>query len=150
MARMCSTRITCRLPVKVTNTSPTRAASAIGTTRYPSIWASSALSGSISVTSTFAPAPRARSAQPRPARAAAAPGRAPSGRPPPAPAQRPPLRPGQALDPLAHRRREIVQPVQRDHVERAHQVGAVVHGDIRPMRQGGPDVLVIGGVIFAL
>src|SRR6266480_3268119 len=33
MARMCSTRITCKLPVKVTNTSPTRAASAIGTTR---------------------------------------------------------------------------------------------------------------------
>src|SRR5207253_292404 len=66
IARMCSTRITCRLPVKVTNTSPTRAASAIGTTRYPSIWASSALSGSISVTSTFAPAPRARSANPRP------------------------------------------------------------------------------------
>src|SRR5256884_2984296 len=66
ITRMCSTRITCKLPVKVTNTSPTRAASAIGTTRYPSIWASSALSGSISVTSTFAPAPRARSANPRP------------------------------------------------------------------------------------
>src|SRR2546429_193683 len=66
IARMCSTRITCKLPVKVTNPSPPRAASAIGTTRYPSIWASSALSGSISVTSTFAPAPRARSANPRP------------------------------------------------------------------------------------
>src|ERR1051325_8296719 len=177
MARMCSTRITCRLPVKVTNTSPTRAASAIGTTRYPSIWASSALSGSISVTSTFAPPPRARSANPRPHQPYPAPTT-----PPPAPAiprphdrapghqqiggaqdaverrlaravaiveqvlgvgvvhrdhgelqhtvarhrletddagsglfgrsrhaadQRPPLRPGQALDPLAHRRREI-------------------------------------------
>src|SRR6266705_1707767 len=66
IARMCSTRMTSTLPVRVTNTSPTCAASAIGTTRYPSICASSAFIGSISVTSTFAPAPRARMANPRP------------------------------------------------------------------------------------
>src|SRR5207247_787188 len=63
---MCSTRTTCVFPVRVTKTSPIRAASAIGTTLNPSICASSAFSGSISVTITFPPAPRARCANPRP------------------------------------------------------------------------------------
>ena len=54
------------LPVSVQKMSPIGAASAIGMTRKPSIVASSALSGSISVTMTFAPAPRARDATPRP------------------------------------------------------------------------------------
>src|SRR5947208_1718871 len=66
IARMCSTRTTCVFPVRVTKTSPIRAASAIGTTLNPSICASSAFSGSISVTITFPPAPRARCANPRP------------------------------------------------------------------------------------
>ena len=64
--RMCSTRITLTSPVSVTNTSPSGAASAIGITRKPSICASSALTGSISVTITLEPAPLSRLATPRP------------------------------------------------------------------------------------
>src|SRR5260221_8127013 len=54
------------LPVTVQKTSPILAASSILITRNPSITASSALVGSISVTITSAPAPRAREARPRP------------------------------------------------------------------------------------
>ena len=53
-------------PVTVTNTSPSSAASAMGMTRKPSIAASSARIGSISVTITCAPIPWARVATPRP------------------------------------------------------------------------------------
>ena len=62
----CSLRTTCRFPVTVQKKSPTFAASAIGTTSKPSISASSAGRGSISVTITRAPIPRARIASPRP------------------------------------------------------------------------------------
>jgi len=55
-----------RLPVTVTNTSPARAASATGSTWWPSIPASSALTGSTSQTTTRAPMPRARAATPWP------------------------------------------------------------------------------------
>ena len=53
-------------PVSVTKMSPIFAASAIGITRKPSITASNAGSGSTSVTTTWAPMPRARLAKPRP------------------------------------------------------------------------------------
>ena len=62
----CSACSTSRLPVTVMNTSPIRAASVIGMTLKPSIAASSALVGSISVTTTFAPIPLARDATPLP------------------------------------------------------------------------------------
>ncbi len=53
-------------PVSVMKMSPSFAASAIGITRKPSMTASSAGSGSTSVTMTCAPMPRAREATPRP------------------------------------------------------------------------------------
>ncbi len=53
-------------PVTVTNTSPRFTASGAGMTWKPSITASSAGKGSISVTMTCAPNPRAREATPRP------------------------------------------------------------------------------------
>jgi len=53
-------------PVAVTNTSPSGAAWAIGSTRKPRSDASRARTGSISVTITCAPNPRAYSATPRP------------------------------------------------------------------------------------
>ena len=53
-------------PVTVTNTSPSTAARAIGSTRNPRSEASRARTGSISVTMTWAPKPRAYSATPRP------------------------------------------------------------------------------------
>jgi hypothetical protein len=53
-------------PVTVTNTSPSGAARAIGSTRNPRSEASRARTGSISVTMTWAPKPRAYSATPRP------------------------------------------------------------------------------------
>src|SRR5436190_1927675 len=62
----CSRRSTSRLPVTVTKTSPRTAASTAGRTSKPSIRASSARIGSTSHTITVAPAPRARSAIPRP------------------------------------------------------------------------------------
>ena len=49
------------------------------------------------------------------------------------------------LHPLAHRRRQVVQPVQGDHVQRPDQVGPVVQRDVGPVGEGGADVLVIGG-----
>ena len=54
------------MPVRVTNISPIFAACFIGITLNPSIIASSAHRGSISVTITFAPAPLARIARPLP------------------------------------------------------------------------------------
>ena len=53
-------------PVAVMKMSPIAAASAIGMTRKPSMTASSAFSGSTSVTMTLAPRPLARMAMPRP------------------------------------------------------------------------------------
>ena len=53
-------------PVAVTKMSPASAAAAIGITSKPSIAASSARSGSTSVTITCAPIPFARNATPRP------------------------------------------------------------------------------------
>ena len=53
-------------PVAVTKTSPSGAACAIGSTRKPCRDASSARTGSTSVTMTWAPKPRAYSATPRP------------------------------------------------------------------------------------
>jgi hypothetical protein len=58
--------ITSHDPVAVTNTSPSGAACAIGSTRKPRSDASRARTGSTSVTITCAPRPRARSATPRP------------------------------------------------------------------------------------
>src|SRR5512140_366453 len=66
MAVKCSVRSTSMLPVRVQKMSPIGAASSIVITRYPSITASSAFNGSISVTMTLAPSPRAREATPRP------------------------------------------------------------------------------------
>jgi len=66
MTAMCSSPITSTDPVTVTNTSAIGAASAIGSTRKPRNDASRARTGSISVTMTWAPNPRARSATPRP------------------------------------------------------------------------------------
>ena len=66
MAAKCSRRSTDLLPVTVMNRSPRGAASAMATTWLPSIAASSARTGSISVTSTVAPMPFARAARPRP------------------------------------------------------------------------------------
>ncbi|OGP79138.1 MAG: hypothetical protein A2Z26_07290 [Deltaproteobacteria bacterium RBG_16_66_15] len=62
----CSPRTTFRLPVTVQKKSPIFAALAIGITSNPSIRASRAGRGSISVTMTRAPIPRARIASPRP------------------------------------------------------------------------------------
>ena len=53
-------------PVTVTNRSPSFAASRIGMTSKPSMYASMALTGSTSVTITFAPKPFARIATPLP------------------------------------------------------------------------------------
>ncbi len=64
--------------------------------------------------------------------------------------QRLALRGGQLLDPAAYRGREIVEAVQRDHVERAHEVRAVVHRQIGPVGQRRAEVLVVGLVVFAL
>ena len=189
MAAKCSPRMTWTLPVKVTKQSPSGAASAIGMTSKPSIRASSAGSGSTSVTITWAPAPRARIAKPAAAPAVArdhhgAPGQQHVGgahdaverglpgavavvehvlgvrvvdrddrelehallrhrleaddagggllgraraRWRPAPS----APPAQRLDPAADRRRQVVQPVERDHVQRADQIGAVVLGHVR-------------------
>src|SRR6185312_14348368 len=66
IAVKCSALMTLVLPVSVQKMSPIGAASAIVITRKPSMVASSALSGSISVTMTLAPCPRARMATPRP------------------------------------------------------------------------------------
>ena len=66
MRAKCSLRMTEVLPVTVTNTSPTGAASGIFITEKPSITASSARIGSTSVTTTWAPMPLARVATPRP------------------------------------------------------------------------------------
>ena len=63
---MCAAVITSTEPVAVMNTSPSGAACAMGSTRKPRSEASSARTGSISVTMTRAPKPRARSATPRP------------------------------------------------------------------------------------
>jgi len=56
----------------------------------------------------------------------------------------------QRLHPPPHRGREVVQPVERDHVQRAHQVRPVVHRDVGPMGERGTDVLVVGVVVLAL
>ena len=53
-------------PVTLIKMSPMAAASSIGMTRKPSITASSARSGSTSITITCPPMPRARIATPRP------------------------------------------------------------------------------------
>ena len=66
MAAKCSRRSTSRSPVTVTKMSPSRAASSMGTTRKPSMTASSARNGSTSVTYTWAPMPRARIDTPLP------------------------------------------------------------------------------------
>ena len=66
MTARCSAAITSTDPVAVTKTSPSGAAWAIGSTRKPRSDASSARTGSISVTITWAPKPRAHSATPRP------------------------------------------------------------------------------------
>ena len=66
MTRKCSPRITFLLPVMVMNRSPRPEALSMVTTSKPSIAASIALTGLISVTSTMAPMPRARMATPRP------------------------------------------------------------------------------------
>ena len=66
MAWKCSTRMTWMSPVRVQKRSPSGAASAMGITRKPSMAASSALTGSTSVTITLAPMPRTRLAKPRP------------------------------------------------------------------------------------
>jgi hypothetical protein len=63
---MWSRVITDLSPVAVTKMSPWRAACSIGSTWKPSITASSARSGSTSVTTTWAPMPFARLATPRP------------------------------------------------------------------------------------
>ena len=57
---------------------------------------------------------------------------------------------GERLHPAPHGGREVVQPVQGDHVERADQVGAVVHGEVGPVGERRADVLVIGLVVLAL
>ena len=66
MTARCSALITSTDPVAVTKTSPSDAAWPIGSTRKPRSDASSARTGSTSVTMTSAPKPRARSATPRP------------------------------------------------------------------------------------
>ena len=66
MASKCSPRSTWMSPVTVTKRSPILAASAMGMTRKPSMTASSARSGSTSITMTSAPRPFARMARPRP------------------------------------------------------------------------------------
>ena len=66
MTSKCSSRMTWMLPVTVMKMSPILAASAMGMTWKPSMTASMALSGSISVTMTWAPMPLARMAMPLP------------------------------------------------------------------------------------
>ena len=60
------------------------------------------------------------------------------------------LRRRQRLHPPAHGGRQIVEPVQGDHVQRADQIRAVVHRHVGPVRQRRADVLVIGRVVLAL
>ena len=62
----CSAATTSRDPVAVMITSPTAAASRIGSTRYPRSTASRARTGSTSVTMTWAPSPCAQAAMPCP------------------------------------------------------------------------------------
>ena len=66
IAAKCSRSITLMSPVAVMKMSPSGAACAIVITRKPSIAASRAGTGAISVTITCAPIPRARWARPRP------------------------------------------------------------------------------------
>ena len=54
------------------------------------------------------------------------------------------------LHPAAHRRRQIVEAVQGDHVQGAHEVRAVVHCDVGPVRERRADVVVVTVVVFAL
>jgi hypothetical protein len=42
----------------------------------------------------------------------------------------------------------VVQSLQSHEDHRRHEIGAVVHGDVRLVRQGGDDVLVIGVVVL--
>ena len=63
---MCAMSMTWMSPVALQKMCPISAASAMGMTRKPSITASSARRGSISVTMTLAPMPRARMAMPLP------------------------------------------------------------------------------------
>ena len=58
--------IACNPPVAVMNTSPSLAASTAGITANPSMTASRARTGLVSVTITSEPMPRARAAMPRP------------------------------------------------------------------------------------
>ena len=45
---------------------------------------------------------------------------------------------------------DVGQQLAAFFVERAHQVGAVIHGHVRLVVEGGVDVLVVGDVVFAL
>ena len=64
--------------------------------------------------------------------------------------QRAPLVLAQGLDPAADRRREVVEPVQRDHVQRADQIGPVVLRHVGPEGERLRDVGVVGVVVLAL
>ena len=66
MTRKCSLVMTLLFPVTVTKTSPNSAAFAMGITSYPSMAASMAFTGLISVTMTLAPSPLALTASPLP------------------------------------------------------------------------------------
>ena len=58
-----------------------------------------------------------------------------------------------ALSPSTHLRTggcQVIEAAERDHVDRTHDVGAVVHRDVGPVRDRGADVLVVGVRILAL
>jgi hypothetical protein len=55
----------------------------------------------------------------------------------------------ESFDPAPDWRREIIQPVERDHVERAHQIRPVILGHVRTKRERLRNVGVIGLVVFA-
>src|SRR3990172_8780123 len=105
-------------------TSPSSTACARGMTSYPSITASSARSGSTSVTITRAPIPRARMATPRPQAD----------------------HPGGRLLRATDDPRQQIAPLL---VDRRYQVGAVVQRDLRPDLEGLLDVPVIGIAVFS-
>ncbi len=61
----------------------------------------------------------------------------------------PPLVARFLLSPGPHLSMHIVQALQGDEDERRNQVGAVIHGDMRLVLQGGDNVLVVGIVVLA-
>ena len=64
--------------------------------------------------------------------------------------QRLPLVGGEPFDPLPDGRLEIIEAAERDHVDRADDIGAVIHRDVGLVRDRGADVLVVRLLVLAL